>query len=80
LQRAFEVSGARSVIGTYWNVQDDEAILFSTTFFEAFWKNKKTKLAALQEAQLKLMNRPGDATNPRSWAAWSLSGHIGNSE
>lgn len=52
LQRAFQVSGARTVVASLWKVHDDATRLLMERFYENLWQRRIGKLAALREAQL----------------------------
>jgi CHAT domain-containing protein len=65
LARAFIVAGARHVVGTLWNVDDEETAIFSKDFHEQLGRSA-TPADALHRAQRALArNHP-----PRVWAAF----------
>ncbi|MBA4015740.1 MAG: hypothetical protein C0483_00985 [Pirellula sp.] len=86
VQRAFQVAGARTTVATYWKVDDLMTRLLMERFYCNLWEKELSRLDALREAQLYLLNHPevirgADApedvkvrTSPRYWAAFSLSG------
>ena len=85
LQRAFQVAGVRSTITSLWKVEDDATRRLMERFYANLWQREMTKLAALREAQLWLLNnyRPpasqvdraqGERTPPLFWAAFVLAG------
>lgn len=93
LQHSFQTAGARSVVATLWKVDDTATRNLMERFYENLWGRTNasgatfTKLEALREAQLYILNHP-DAirgsdpqpedrtlrTSPRYWAAFTLSG------
>jgi len=60
LQRAFQVAGARSVLGSMWKVHDYATMLLMERFYRNMWNENMGKLAALREAQLWML-REGSA-------------------
>jgi CHAT domain-containing protein len=72
LAQAFLYAGARSVVASLWDVNDERA----TEFMESFYKNlssKKSKADALRAAKLELLRQDATAS-PRYWAAFVLIG------
>jgi len=65
LARAFLIAGARSVVGTSWNVEDDDASTFFLRFHEL---NSATgnPVTALAEAQRLMLHDP--RRHPAEWA------------
>ncbi|MFT5327489.1 MAG: CHAT domain-containing protein, partial [Planctomycetaceae bacterium] len=58
VQRAFQVSGARSVVASLWNVDDIATRRLMERFYRNLWERKLSKLDALREAQLWMLNNP----------------------
>ena len=55
LQRAFQISGAKSVMATLWTVSDDASRALMIDFYDNLWNKKLSKLEALRQAQLKML-------------------------
>ncbi|MFH1919801.1 MAG: CHAT domain-containing tetratricopeptide repeat protein, partial [Planctomycetota bacterium] len=55
LQRAFQVSGTRTVVASLWKVSDEATRLLMERFYENLWGKKLGKLEALREAQLSML-------------------------
>ena len=58
LQRAFHMAGAHNVIASLWKVNDEAAAALMTLFYDKLWRENKSPLAALREAQLTLYHDP----------------------
>lgn len=86
VQRAFQAAGVRTTVASYWKVDDLVTRLLMERFYRNLWDKEMTRLDALREAQLYVLDHPealrgGDApqetkerTSPRLWGAFSLSG------
>jgi CHAT domain-containing protein/tetratricopeptide (TPR) repeat protein len=81
LRRAFHLAGARSVVSACWAVPDADTKTLMETFYRGVWEKRLSHADALRAAQIALLaqkrktGRPdGD---PRSWAAWTISGVSG---
>ncbi len=57
LQRAFQASGARTVVASLWKVDDQASQQLMSRFYTNLWSKGMGKLAALHEAQLSLLYR-----------------------
>ena len=87
VQRAFQVAGARTTVASFWKVDDLVTRLLMERFYRNLWEGEMSRLDALREAQLYVLNhpeairgsdpQPADPklrTAPRLWAAFALSG------
>ncbi len=88
VQRAFQVSGARTTIASLWKVDDLATRVLMERFYRNLWEREMSKLDALREAQLWVLNNPGSVRGAdrdpqdqlperaaqRYWAAFVLSG------
>ncbi|MEO1998810.1 MAG: tetratricopeptide repeat protein [Planctomycetaceae bacterium] len=61
VQRAFQVSGSRSVVASLWNVDDVATRRLMDRFYRNLLQQKMSKLDALREAQLWMLNTPESA-------------------
>ncbi len=59
LQRAFQIAGAKTTVCSLWQVSDKATQLLMQRFYENLWNRnpKMSKLEALREAQLWLLNK-----------------------
>ncbi len=67
-------SGARSTLATLWSVQDDSTALLMTEFYQALKTPKISKVEALRQAQLSLLQSP-QYQHPYYWSAFILVGN-----
>ncbi|WP_197442341.1 CHAT domain-containing protein [Lignipirellula cremea] len=58
VQRAFQVAGARSTVASLWEVGDIATQRLMERFYRNYWEKKMSKIDALREAQLFLLNHP----------------------
>ena len=57
LQRALQLAGARSTITSLWQVDDAATQVMMVEFYRNLWERKMSKLEALRQAQLSMLNR-----------------------
>ena len=90
LQRAFQLSGAKTTVTSLWKIPDRATMQLMQRFYENLWDKKMSKLDALREAQIWMLKEgrqrgldleepgPKKPTSgrlpPRYWAAFVLSG------
>jgi CHAT domain-containing protein len=74
LDNAFLQAGARSVVGSLWQVEDTAARQLMTYFYQGIVKGE-TAGQALQQAKLKLRQDPRYAS-PFFWAAFTIHGDL----
>jgi CHAT domain-containing protein len=67
-------SGARSTLGTLWQVNDQSTAIFMAEFYRQLSEEKTSKALALRNAQLKLLENP-KFQHPYFWAPFVLVGN-----
>jgi CHAT domain-containing protein len=70
LQRAFQLAGAKSVMGSLWKINDEVTAIFMGTFYKNFFSTQNPRLAyneAIRETQKKY-------PHPYFWGAFVLRG------
>jgi CHAT domain-containing protein/Flp pilus assembly protein TadD len=72
LTRAFQYAGARSILSSFWSVDDLRTMELMTEFYSQLQAGA-TKEKALQAAQLKLLHSRA-ASSPYYWAGFTLVG------
>lgn len=67
VQRAFQVAGAQTTIASLWPVSDVATQLLMERFYRNLWQGRMSKLDALREAQLHLLNHPQEVLSHDSF-------------
>lgn len=73
LVRAFQLAGARSVVGSLWSVADGSTARFMARFYGALYGGSP-KDEALRQAQLALIGETSGFSHPFYWGAFELFG------
>ena len=73
LSRAFLLAGARSVISTLWQVDDDASLFLMKHFYEHLSRNQSPPLA-LTAAKRDMLRTFGRRAVPYEWAAFTIEG------
>ena len=68
-------SGARSVIGSLWNVSDEPTELLMQDFYKSLAQPRVAKASALRAAQLNSLRRDDVVSHPHFWSAFVLMGN-----
>jgi CHAT domain-containing protein len=59
LQLAFQAAGAWALVTSLWSVNDAATAVLMEEFYANLWQKKMSKIEALRQAQLKVLNDPG---------------------
>jgi CHAT domain-containing protein len=78
LARAFLMAGARSVISTLWQI-DDNSSLFLMKRFYAHLSTNQSPASALTAAKRDMLHTYGTKALPYQWAAFTIEGATGQS-
>jgi CHAT domain-containing protein len=78
LARAFLMAGARTVISTLWQI-DDNSSLFLMKRFYAHLSTSQSPAAALTAAKRDMLRTYGTKALPYQWAAFTIEGAAGQS-
>jgi CHAT domain-containing protein len=76
LTRAWLAAGARGVVASHWPTLDDSGTLF-VGFYKHLRENPEAgPAAALQKAQLDMLDAGGWRSDPQYWAAYFIAGDL----
>jgi CHAT domain-containing protein len=75
LNNAFLQSGAKSVISSFWKVDDYATLELMKNFYKALANEKTTPSEALRDAQIKMWQNPR-YQSPFYWAAFNIQGNF----
>ena len=70
LQRAFQLAGARSVMGSLWKISDEATVTFMDAFYEQYLRTNNISEAYRQAMQITRQQYP----QPYYWGAFTLIG------
>jgi CHAT domain-containing protein len=71
-------AGARSLVASLWVVQDDTTAVLMERFYKGLTTGKLSKVEALRQAQLSLLNDPDFPQMKRSPYYWAPFVLVGN--
>jgi len=75
LTRAWLAAGAHSVMGTRWDIPDNDGALFSAFYRNLSSRRLSDPARALRAAQLEMLRSGGPRARPRYWGAYFLVGN-----
>ncbi|HCZ35323.1 MAG TPA: hypothetical protein DHV26_05285, partial [Cytophagales bacterium] len=70
LQRAFQLAGARSVMGSLWKISDEATVTFMDAFYEQYLRTNNISEAYRHAMQTTKQEYP----QPYYWGAFTLIG------
>jgi CHAT domain-containing protein len=73
LQRAFGLAGVRTTVASLWKVDDAATAVLMSEFYANLWQKKLSKLEALRQAQLAVLNDPGRISAQRNRLSQELA-------
>jgi CHAT domain-containing protein len=73
LEEAFLIAGARAVVASLWNVEDNSTTALMKAFYTHLAEHED-KALALAHAKRDMLDRYGDGFYPYYWAAFVIAG------
>lgn len=73
LEQAFLIAGARAVLASLWNVEDNSTTVLMKAFYQHLAEGED-KALALTHAKRDMLTRYGDDASPYYWAAFVIVG------
>jgi CHAT domain-containing protein len=70
LQRAFQLAGAQSIMGSLWKISDEATVTFMETFYQTYFEQKDLYAAYFKAMQV----TRNQYSHPYFWGAFTLSG------
>jgi CHAT domain-containing protein len=74
LRRAFQMAGARTVIGSLWSVSDRSSAEFMISLYKASDQPLYERIHQYQKAQIEKLRTHGYSDHPYQWAAFIATG------
>lgn len=76
LASAFASAGAKSIVGTFWNVNDKSTMQLVDQFYTELKSGKQKNIALTQAKRNYLAKNPGQASHPFFWAGFVSIGNM----
>jgi len=70
LQRAFQLAGAKTVMGSLWKISDEATVTFMTAFYSKFFSGNDIQVAYQYAMESTMAVYP----HPYYWGAFTLTG------
>jgi tetratricopeptide (TPR) repeat protein len=70
LQRAFQLAGAKTVMGSLWKISDEATVTFMKAFYQEYFRSSEINIAYQKAMETTMTNYP----HPYFWGAFTLTG------